>query len=359
MMQATRRDDAAVHRARRARFPLAQSAAILCCAAAIVGAVPNESSAGKFYWVDRAEQGTADLFLNDEEHPVLRYMYAYDTSTPERTQETFKVYHHVFGPGTDEMITKGPGGLYTHHRGLFVGWMRTEFEDQKLDFWHCKAGAHQRHAKFLELSGDEKMGRMTAEIHWNDAEGKPVIVETRTVEVRSIYVPASNGPLQPGWQIDWESRLESRRGEIRLDGDRQHAGFQFRAAQEVADHKSARYVRPEGYPQKPEAYEVDDSGDPPRHINLDWLAMSYPLGDRQYSIEYFEDPTLPKPSLYSERPYGRFGAFFKTTLTPQKPLHLSYRIRVTTGDSRSQSEIQRDYSAFVDDLKARHAAQGK
>ena len=322
------------------------------CAAAILWVLPRASFACKFYWQDHPEQGTADLMWQDYPHPVLRYMYAYNTSTPERTTETFKVYHHVFGPGTDQIITNGAGGLYPHHRGLFVGWMQTKFEDQQLDFWHCKNGAHQRHVKFLEMKGDVKHGTMTAEIHWNDAQGKPVIVETRSVDVSPIILAGNISAGDAlGWQIDWRSKLESRRGEIQLGGDRQHAGFQFRAASDVAEKKSARYVRPEGFPQEPEAHEVGDAGDPPLHINLGWLAMTYPLAEKMYAIEYFEDPALPKPSLYSERPYGRFGAFFKTTITPEKPLSMKYRLRVTTGAAPARSDIQKNYEAFVNDLK--------
>lgn len=319
-------------------------------AAIALSFVSSASEAAQFHWVDRPEQGEIDLVWG-ENQKVVRYMYAYDTSTPERTTQTFKVFHHVFGPGTDQIITNGAGGLFPHHRGLFVGWMRTKFEGEQLDFWHCKNGAHLRHVKFHELSGDDKHATMVAEIHWNDAMGKPVIVEMRTLEVTLI-----GDPQKPtGWQIEWKTKLESKRGEIQLDGDRQHAGFQFRAASPVAEANSAMYLRPEGFPQQPKAFEVDDKIDEatklPRHINLNWLAMTYPLGDKRYTVEYFEDPSLPKPSLYSERPYGRFGAFFKATITPEKPLEMHYRIRVTAGKSPSRAEIQKHYDSFVSDLK--------
>ncbi len=308
------------------------------------------SLADEFSWDNHPSEGTADLRCGS--HPVLRYMYAYDTSTPERTKETFKVFHHVFGPGTDQIITNGAGGLFPHHRGLFVGWRRTKFEGQEIDSWHCTKGAHQRHVKFLEMKGDVKHGLMTAEIHWNDTEGKPVIVETRTVDVSPIIAGEKLSARDAlGWQIDWRTKLESKRGEVQLDGDRQHAGFQFRAANEVAEQKSARYIRPEGFTQEPDAHEVDDTGDPPRHINLGWLAMTYPLGQHRYTIEYFEDPSLPKPSLFSERPYGRFGAFFKTTVTPEKSLVMKYRVRVTSGDAPTQAQIQKNYDTFVSELK--------
>src|SRR5438876_264191 len=51
-----------------------------------------------------------------------RYMYAYDKSTPERRLETYKPYLHVFDAEGKAPITKGPGGTYTHHRGIYIGW---------------------------------------------------------------------------------------------------------------------------------------------------------------------------------------------------------------------------------------------
>lgn len=326
----------------RLRQLAAASALVLFTGSALLA---DEAS---FRWIDNPRTGTADLMYGDQ--PAIRYMYAFDRSTPEREHETYKVYHHVFGPGTGEIITKGAGGKYTHHRGLYVGWNKMIAGDKtSYDFWHCTKGAHQRHAKFLEKKADEKRGTMTAEIHWNDAEGVPVIVETRTVTATKS--PAESGK-EPAWQIDWKTTLESRRGEIRLEGDRQHAGFQYRAAQHVAETNGARFIRPKGFPQQEQAFQVGDKGDPPPHINLGWLAMHYELDGKTYTVEYFEDPSLPKPSLYSERPYGRFGAFFKTKLTEDNPLTMRYRVRVSAGTPPAQEAIQKRYDRFVADLKA-------
>jgi hypothetical protein len=188
---------------------------------------------------------------------------------------------------------------------------------------------------------------MVSEIHWNDADGTPVVREIRSVRVTNEGSESNSGRA---WQIDWSTELLSQRGRIELDGDRQHAGFQFRAAQEVAENTSARYIRPEGFHDQAEAYEVGDSGDPPRHINLNWLAMTFPVEGARYTVEYFEDPSLPKPSLYSERPYGRFGAFFRATLEQDKPLSMRYRLRVSAGEASSRESIQARYDAFVAEL---------
>lgn len=305
-----------------------------------------------FRWVDDPQAGTTTLMHGEQ--PVIRYMHAYDASTPERVHETYKVYHHVFGPGTATLITKGAGGKYTHHRGLYVGWNKTITADGKsYDFWHCTRGAHQRHVRFLEKKADADGATMTAEIHWNDPEGQPVIVEKRTV---AVTTSPGDSAGRDAWQIDWKTTLESRRDEIRLEGDRQHAGFQYRAAQHVAETNGARFIRPEGFPQQKQAFQVGDKGDPPPHIDLGWFAMSYELDGTTYTVEYFEHPSLPKPSLYSERPYGRFGAFFKTKLTEDEPLTMQYRVRVSSGDPPSQDAIRKRYDGFVAALK--QAEQG-
>ena len=191
-----------------------------------------------------------------------------------------------------------------------------------------------------------KSGSMTSEISWNDANDEPFLGEIRSVRVANIG-PSNGAPV---WQIDWTSTLTSRRGEIKLRGDRQHAGFQFRAAQEVAEKKSATYIRPKGFPQEPQPFEVDDRKNPDRHVNLGWFAMSYEVKGTRYTVAYFEDPALPKPSMFSERPYGRFGAYFKATVTPDKPLTMRYRLIVTSGMAPPRDAIQAQYDRFVTDL---------
>ena len=138
-----------------------------CFALLFLLAGATVAAAEGFSWVTDESNGTSDLILDGK--PVIRYMFAYDTSTKDRAHETYKVYHHVFGPKSGRQITKGAGGKYTHHRGVFVGWNKTSFGDGKqYDFWHCKNGAHLRHIRFVEQQADADHGTMTSEIHWND-----------------------------------------------------------------------------------------------------------------------------------------------------------------------------------------------
>lgn len=337
---------------RRLPFSVVTSVVLAFVSPSHGGDDPPSQIEPTFDWTDDADAGTCDLVFGDL--PVLRYVYSVDESSEEAAFDTAKVFHHVFGPGSETIVTKGPGGQYSHHRGLYVGWNKTSFDGKTQDFWHCRKGEVQRHVEFVEREADSNGATMTAQIHWIDNEGAPVIEEQRTVSVSRFETDAAPGF---GWQIDWSTEIHSLRGEITLDGDRQHAGFQFRAAQYVAETNNARYIRPEGFPQQPEAYQVDDRTAPDEHVDLGWLAMTFEVGDERFTAEYFEARGMPTPSRYSERPYGRFGAFFKTTLTEDEPLTMTYRVNVTAGDPPLPEAIQARYEAFVEGAQSRQRSR--
>ena len=48
--------------------------------------------------------------------------------------------------------------------------------------------------------------------------------------------------------------------------------------------------------------------------------------------------------------YGRFGTYFKTTLSESQPLQLRYRLVVSEGEPPSVESIQSRYETFVDSL---------
>src|SRR5688500_16793123 len=55
-----------------------------------------------------------DVLVDDK--VAVRYMHAYDDASPERLNQTYKPYLHVFDAEGSRPITKGPGGEYPHHR---------------------------------------------------------------------------------------------------------------------------------------------------------------------------------------------------------------------------------------------------
>src|SRR5271170_1057138 len=79
---------------------------------------------------------------------VGRYMFAHDDSTPEKRYDTYKPFLHIFDAAGDAPITKGAGGLFQHHRALFIGWDKIVVNGYIYDLWHMKDG-DQIHQKFL------------------------------------------------------------------------------------------------------------------------------------------------------------------------------------------------------------------
>jgi hypothetical protein len=291
-----------------------------------------------FVWKDSAGQ-FAELAFG--KRPVLRYMYAaLDETIPERRAATYKPYHHVFDPEGKFLITKGPGGLYPHHRGLFFGFNRISYDGKTADTWHCNRGEFQSHEEFMTVEAGPVFGRHVARIDWH-GQDKNVFAR----EQREMTVYATSG----GNLIEFASHLESAAGPVKLDGDPQHAGFQFRATQEVPDKtaKLTYYLRPDGKGKEGETRNWDAKTRDPRMVNLPWHALSFVVGEQRYTCCYLDRPQNPKEARFSERDYGRFGSYFEYELDKDKPLDLNYRIWLQKGEM-SGEQVQRLSDDFVE-----------
>jgi len=292
-----------------------------------------------FSWRDEPGQYLDLLF---DGRKVTRYMYAHDDSTPQRAFETYKPFHHVFDEQGQDLLTNGPDAehpyfkdsvLYPHHRGLFIGWSRLEFAGSTYNFWGMGGGVVQRHEKFLEqVAGPVLAGSKTL-IHWNDKNGEPVIAEVRET---TVFRQSSPTILL----LDFHTELKAVGGDVYLDGDPEHAGFQYRAHDAVA--KGDKEVKAN--------YVFHQDGiDPRQDKDLPWVAMSYGLNDHRYSVQHMNHPDNPKPTVYSAyRDYGRFGAFFKHTISSVETLTLRYRVAVAQREMPEREELVSVYSAFVE-----------
>ncbi len=268
---------------------------------------------------------------------VTRYMYAHDTSTADRLHETYKVFHHVYDrDGT--LLTKGPDGenpyvkgQYTHHRGLYIGWNKLKCGEQTGDWWHM-SGVFMVHRGFVENVAGPVLARSTARIEWIDKKAAPVIAEERRVTVFRTSEPTVV-------LLDWETSLKAVGGDVVLDGDPEHAGFQYRPHNDVADGPKdvkAKYLFHK------------DGIDAHKDQNLPWVGMSYGLNGGRYSVLHINHPSNPEPLVYSAyRDYGRFGAFFKDQIKAGQVLRLRYRVAVSRGDLPERAEAAGRYSSYA------------
>ena len=279
--------------------------------------------------------------------PVLRYMYKpLDDSSKEAREQTYKVYHHLFDPTGKQIVTKGPGGQYTHHRGLYFGFNRISYGGgKKCDTWHCSGDAFQSHDKFLAADAGAVLGRQRLEIGWHGVGKETFATEEREMTV--YHIPG-------GQMVEFASRLRSNVGPVRLDGDPQHAGFQFRASNEVSEKTKAQtyYLRPDGQGKPGETRNWDAKKPDPKCANLPWNALSFVLGGQRYTAVYLDKPTNPKEARYSERDYGRFGSYFEYDLDTNKPLELNYRVWLQAGEMTAE-QVKALSADFVESPKVK------
>ena len=258
-------------------------------------------------------------------------------------EETYKVYTHILDFDGKEPITKGPGGKYTHHRGMFIGWKDTIVNGVDFDTWHMvKEDCTQQHVEWLPFKTTDTSATQTEEIKWVDSKDKPFISEVRAITA---------SPGEVGARVfDFQSKLTSVAGTIELKGDLQHAGMQVRMSQEVADRddaeakdkvaadkKSTQYVLPMG-----SALEKDD-----KVVGAWWACCSCEVGGKRYWVMHMTHPSTCKDvPVYSIRAYARFGAFWEPTLEEGKPQQYNFRI-VLSDKELDAATCQKLYDAYA------------
>ncbi len=292
--------------------------------------LPQAPSAA-FEWQERPKESLDLRRRSPDGHwqPVLQYVLR--PHDPNAHYLTFKPFHHLYDPVHGKtLLTSGAAaspkdGLYPHHRGLFYGFNRIRYGDRTADIWHGTNNVFSQHDESLEQRAGPVLARHRARIGWYGSDGQMFAREEREV---TVY--ASSG----GILLDWSSRLSTDLSHVRLDGDPQHAGFHFRANQEVAKNgrQNTYYLRPDGRGRVGETRNWDAKKPDPRTVNLPWNAMSFVVDGQRYTVLRIAHPANPGESRGSERDYGRFGDYCEFDLTPQKPLLLRYRLWVQAGE---------------------------
>ena len=175
-----------------------------------------------------------DLMKGDKK--IVRYVY--ERMDPKDRERTYKPFHHVYQADGDGFVTKGPGGKFTHHRGIYYGFSKCSAlnaggKKVRVDTWHCKGG-YQTHEKIIKSHADENAAAHTVEIAWRVDDGSIFATEQRTLS----FSHREDGSLQ----IDFSSVLSTQQKSVTLDGDPQHAGFNSEL-NEVAAKNAKQLIR--------------------------------------------------------------------------------------------------------------------
>ena len=254
-----------------------------------------------------------------------------------------KPYLHVFSENGERLTNAGTDkdgkstGAFPHHRGIFIGW-KVESELGTDDLWHMTRGCKMEVSEvILPAVGDtgvKDSARIVATVLWKSAkstDGSDLLITER----RDLTFSRPDRRIQ----IDAIFTLVPAR-DLRLAGDLQHSGVHFRASNEVHARQSET-----SYLNSPEGKTKGN--------DLKWCRLSFPIGTNAYSALQLNHPENPVEEL-STRKYGRFGYFFKKSLTQGKPLTLKYRFIIgqelapVSGRSETLArEADAAYAAFV------------
>ena len=175
-----------------------------------------------------AEDKTIDLSVGDAVW-AKTVVTPYDHSSKESREATFKVYTHIMDFAGKAPITKGLGGLYPHHRGLFIGWRETTVGDKKYDTWHM-TDCYQQYTGMLSKNPGSESAPPAMGIEWRGNDGTAILSEERAIKPSA----GSDGSRV----FDFTSVLTSQ-ADVKLRGDSHHAGMQVRLSNEVAEHQDA------------------------------------------------------------------------------------------------------------------------
>lgn len=293
-----------------------------------------------FVWQNDA-RGWLDLIFN--RRAVSRYMLKRDTSSAARAHETYKPYHHVYDRNGLKFITKGPHGLYTHHRGIFFGWNKVQFKGRGYDLWHMNSGEVQLHRKFEDMTAGPVLARSVSIVDWKTAdEGDVILVERR----ESVWYRQSAPTLA---LADFTLTVRAA-APVVLGGDPEHAGFQFRASNAISgrDDREGSETVALGNNRGAEYLFHADGVDPKKDRGLPWVAMSYVLDGAPYSVVHMSHPDNSKLAVYSAyRDYGRFGSWAYVELGDRASVTFKYRLWITASAMPSREECAARYAAYA------------
>ena len=281
---------------------------------------------------------------------VTRYMYAFDRSDKEKAFETYKTYHHVFDAAGKDVITKGPAGHDPHHRGIYIGWGSVRCGAKRYNFWSMGRKEAQVHKAFAGMTAGPVLARCTSRVDWADADGKPIVSEQR--ETTCFRQGASAIML-----MEFRTQLKAVAGDVLLEANPEHGGFQYRPHNDVAVQVGAtggKQTADTASKDLRTQYEFHREGIRTSgqrladNKDLPWAAQSYALRGKRYSVQHMNHPSNPKPTVYSAyRQYGRFGAFFKGTIKAGEVLPLTYRIYAAERAMPPREEMNLRHVGFV------------
>ncbi len=302
----------------------AAPATLLVCAA--LGTFTTTPSAGETFQTRGTDQ-TVTVRLGDRE--LLRYQHA---------PRPFKPYVHSWYTPEGRQVLRDAPADHLHHHGLMFA-----VGADGVNFWEEPAQAgKQVPVGGPRITSRSENDRLTAtisqELQWQNAEGDPLMLESRKVTLRPNSLP--NASL-----LEWETRLEPAEGQSPLElWGRNYFGLGLRMVASM--DQEGEFRNAEGDPGE----AATGSQRIQRGV---WCAYTAHIDDHPVTIAMFDHPDNPRPVSWftMTAPFAYLSATLgldqeRLSLTEGQVLQLRYAVIAWDGRP-SEEEIAAAYQAWL------------
>jgi hypothetical protein len=274
--------------------------------------------------------GTDRISVEIDGKPYTDYFLSADGNKPYlyplRTASGMVVTRHF-----PMEVAPGETNDHPHHRGMFFA----HGDINGVNFWATEADIKDPKKgsmalkKVVEAKGGAKSGAIKAVFNGLDPEGKPMMVETRTL----TFYPGADLRI-----IDFEIRIDALR-QLKF-ADTKEGTFGIRLATPLSEDRGGRMVNAEGAQTEKNVWGKQSP----------WVDYYGPLEGKTVGIAIMDNPANPRhPTYWHARAYGLFAANpfgvrdftgDKTkdgslTVEAGKSITFRYRVIIHPGDAQS------------------------
>lgn len=237
---------------------------------------------------------------------------------------------------------------HRHHHGFWVGHGRVN----GLDFWleRHNSGRIVPH-DFLYIQSGETQGGFAQQCEWVASTGETILTDIRTF---TFYTPtASSDPNDSFYpadahHFDFDILLRTPDEKpVSLEQTNEAGLPQLRVAEGLTVRSGGTLTNAAGKKNERETYKQRSP----------WLDCSGILGRLACGVALFDHPANPAyPTPWFTRDYGPFSPNFiffgeePFVITPDAPLHLSYRVYTHSGDVQN-GRVAEAYERYLEEIR--------
>lgn len=294
---------------------------------ALAGMTVSESEDGRFTF-------------KENERPVLTYNFK-DQPVPPGVTGIYAVprgdyVHPIYGPDGEE-LTLAYSPDHPHHRGIYWAWPEVTYQGETRDL-HALQGVFSRPVKMRRVEEGADSARIEAENVWKWNDKEEIVRETvlmtvfRTVEKQRV--------------IDFRFTFEALLGEVGLArrGQTEYGGFNVRLSPRE-NLKIITHTDPEGTIPRRAWGEV--AGVAPGSKGQVGLTILESMSNPGYPGDWVQYEYLP----WLQPTFPTTGTVY--TLQPGRPLTLSYRLAVHSGEL-DEKQLAGMWQAYQENGRGRY-----